>query len=367
MKCKTEETNSINLKDENLIFWESIMEKENCERYDERNLNAIHNLLEQAQNEICILGFVTHQPIRECRHIIQDLINNQNGTVKILLADPESEYFKSRQVREEDTVGRLIDGHNSAISEIKNIFLQITPGREKKILIKKYNNLQGDFSLQISDKKEMFINIRQDGQRGYESPMIKVIKERSNERPIFENFLKIFDDVWNHEMTKEISIKNLISRTGTISLDKHKFKIAFSFPGERRGKIKVIAEELIKKLGNDTVFYDRLYDHLLARPNLDTTLQDIYLRSELKVIFFCPEYDEKEWCGLEFRVIRDLIKRKQDSRIMYLKMEEGTVKGLLSIDGSLDISRMENMEIVDCILKRYISLTSVDQHSFQTV
>lgn len=356
LKCKTEETNSINLKDENLILWESQMKKENCEKYDKRNLNAIHNLLKHAQNEICILGFVTHQPIRECRHIIQDLINNQNGTVKILLADPESEYFKSRQVREEDSVGRLIDGHNSAISEIKNIYLKIKPGKEQNILIKKYNNLQGDFSLQISDKKEMFINIRQDGQRGYESPMIKVIKERSNERPIFENFLKIFDDVWNHEMTKEISIKNLIIRTGTISLDHHTFKIAFSFPGERREKIKVIAEGLIKKLGNDTVFYDEYYNYLLAGPNLDTTLIDIYMRSELNVIFLSPEY-EKEWCGLEFRVIRDKIKRKQDNRIMFVKLAECDLKGLFSIDGYLPAQKMENLEIVDCIQKKYMSLT----------
>ena len=79
------------------------------------------------------------------------------------------------------------------------------------------------------------------------------------------------------------------------------FKVALSFPGEKRPYVSTVASELKKRLGPGTVFYDRDFTAQLARPNLDTLLQRIYLNNtDLVVVFLCAEYEDKDWCGLEW-------------------------------------------------------------------
>lgn len=81
-------------------------------------------------------------------------------------------------------------------------------------------------------------------------------------------------------------------------LAEKRFKVALSFPGERRPFVGKVATCLQQQLGD--VFYDLYYEAELARPNLDTLLQRIYHdNSELIVVFLCAEYSSKEWTGLE--------------------------------------------------------------------
>ena len=49
-----------------------------------------------------------------------------------------------------------------------------------------------------------------------------------------------------------------------------------SFPGEYREFIKSVADHLTLTLPKKKLFYDQYYEVELARPNLDTYLQDIY-------------------------------------------------------------------------------------------
>jgi len=98
-----------------------------------------------------------------------------------------------------------------------------------------------------------------------------------------------------------------------------RFLVALSFPGEKRKYVKEVANILCEKLGKDKVFYDENFDAELAKPDLDIELQKVYHDdSVLIVAFLCREYSEKEWCGLELRAIRDLIKQKKHKRIMLL-------------------------------------------------
>jgi hypothetical protein len=93
-----------------------------------------------------------------------------------------------------------------------------------------------------------------------------------------------------------------------------RFSVAMSFPGEHRALIEAVANALADQLTPEKVFYDRYYEHELARPNLDIYLQQIYHDdAELVVTFLCQKYSEKDWCGLEWRAIRDLIKKRRDS------------------------------------------------------
>src|SRR6266480_2368331 len=131
------------------------------------------------------------------------------------------------------------------------------------------------------------------------------------------------------------------------------FDVSLSFPGEVRPYVESVAKELVSLLGPGRVFYDNYFKAQLARPNLDALLQDIYRkRSKLIVAFLCNAYSEKEWCGIELRAIRDLIKSKQDTMVMYVRTDRGEVPGVLSTDGFLDANDHTPIEIANFIAER---------------
>ncbi len=132
-----------------------------------------------------------------------------------------------------------------------------------------------------------------------------------------------------------------------------RFDVALSFPGEHRPYVKDIAHALATSLTMDKIFYDEFYEEELARPNLDTYLQRIYHDdSRLIVVFLCEDYDNKEWCGLELRAIRDLIKKRRDNDLMFVQVDDGEVEGLFSIDGKVDSRGRSADEIASLIIKR---------------
>ena len=96
-------------------------------------------------------------------------------------------------------------------------------------------------------------------------------------------------------------------------VEEMRFKVALSFPGEKREYVAAVAAELKKRLGREAVFYDKDFTAQLARPNLDTLLQRIYLNnSDLVVVFLCGDYEKKRWCGIEWHAIRNITKNKND-------------------------------------------------------
>jgi hypothetical protein len=136
-------------------------------------------------------------------------------------------------------------------------------------------------------------------------------------------------------------------------LEDIKFDVAFSFPGERRKFVSNIADIVRKQLKKDKLFYDFDYQSQLARPNIDVLLQKIYHdNSKLIVIFLSSEYMEKEWCGLEWRAIRDLIKSKKDDKIMFIKFDNKKIEGHFSIDGYIDATYHSKKAITKFILER---------------
>jgi hypothetical protein len=132
-----------------------------------------------------------------------------------------------------------------------------------------------------------------------------------------------------------------------------RFRVALSFPGEYRGSVERIAEALAGALGQRKVLYDKWFAGEFARPNLDVYLSKLYHdESELIVVFLCKEYDQKEWCGLEWRACRDLLKRKRDPQLMFLRLDDADVSGLFSIDGYLDIRGLADTAVARAILER---------------
>jgi len=147
----------------------------------------------------------------------------------------------------------------------------------------------------------------------------------------------------NVNLAKELAAKGVHlprwarNEAKAVDITAQLFDVALSFPGEVRSYVESIASELERLIGPNSYFYDNNYKAQLARPSLDTLLQDIYRnRARLIVVFLCEKYQEKEWCGIEFRAIRAIIKEREHQRVMFIKMDEGKVDGIFSTDGYID-------------------------------
>jgi len=137
----------------------------------------------------------------------------------------------------------------------------------------------------------------------------------------------------------------------------YRFQIALSFPGEYRQRVERIAEALAVRAGKENILYDQWHRAEFARPNLDVYLPKLYHDQSLLIVFFlCGEYAAKEWCGLEWRVGRSLLKQQEDDRLMFLRLDRADIPGLYSIDGYLDISAMPDEEVAVEILRRRTTL-----------
>jgi hypothetical protein len=143
--------------------------------------------------------------------------------------------------------------------------------------------------------------------------------------------------------------------TAPLSSDR-RFLVALSFPGEHRQLVGQIAAALVQLLGGqERVFYDKYFEEELARENLAFYLQDIYQeKAELLVIFLCSCYVQKNWCGLEWRAIQDLMAGRNDRPDrMFLRIHEGKVPGFFhNIDGYLDVEGKTPDDLAASIVKR---------------
>ncbi len=143
------------------------------------------------------------------------------------------------------------------------------------------------------------------------------------------------------------------SEAKAVDITKHEFDVALSFPGEIRDYIEPIVVEIERKIGPNSYFYDSKYVAQLAIPSLDDLLQDIYRnRSKLVVVFLCEKYQEKEWCGIEFRAIKEIIMERQHKKVMYVKMDDGEVQGVFKTDGYIDGQAHSPAEMAGFIQER---------------
>lgn len=138
-----------------------------------------------------------------------------------------------------------------------------------------------------------------------------------------------------------------------IDISTHEFDVALSFPGEARPLVKCVAVELEKLIGPNSCFYDNNYVSQLARPSLDALLQSIYRnRSKLIVVFLSADYQRKDWCGIEFRAIRDIISERDHQRIMFIRTDDGDVDGVFATDGYVGARKFSPAQLASFIHER---------------
>lgn len=148
--------------------------------------------------------------------------------------------------------------------------------------------------------------------------------------------------------------------TRTVDITTHGFDVALSFPGESRDYVENVAKELESLLGPHAYFYDNNYVSQLARPNLDVLLQGIYGdRSSLVVVFLSKDYQDKEWCGIEFRAIREIIMKRETGRVMFVRLDDGEVEGVFKTDGYVDARKFSPHDVARFVEER-VNLSKQD-------
>gem|GEM_PF-1988486 len=127
-----------------------------------------------------------------------------------------------------------------------------------------------------------------------------------------------------------------ISKNGTRSKtmkihtpNSHRYRVAISYAGEDRPRVKPVASALAKRYGKDRIFYDEFHRSYLLGKNLNERLVEAYSDAELVVVFLSRDYPKKNWCGVEWAVVQDIFfTRKREHCVLVFKD-----KGAKSIPG----------------------------------
>ena len=136
-------------------------------------------------------------------------------------------------------------------------------------------------------------------------------------------------------------------------MDTKRFRIAFSFAGEKREFVKQIADLLAKRFGEEKILYDKFHEAEFARNDLSIYLPNLYNReSDLVVVVVCPHYDVKEWTGLEWLAIHNLLQQRRHEEVMLCRFEHALVDGLFSGAGSIELDHKTPEQTVALILER---------------
>jgi len=114
------------------------------------------------------------------------------------------------------------------------------------------------------------------------------------------------------------------------------FLVAFSFAGERRELVRLIAEAVEKLLGRNSVFLDEWFEYYIGGDDADLRLQNLYgKRAVLVVPCISARYGGKPWTRAEHKAIRALqmhlyqsTNEKDSHRILPLRVGDSDVEGV---------------------------------------
>ncbi|RIZ69456.1 MAG: hypothetical protein D0528_04090 [Methylococcales bacterium] len=132
-----------------------------------------------------------------------------------------------------------------------------------------------------------------------------------------------------------------------------RFRIAFSFAGEKREFVKATAQILAKRFGEDKILYDKFHIAEFADADLGFILPDLYKNdTDLIVAVFCRDYEKKQWCGLEWRAVFSMIKENQSKKVLLSRFDLMDGKGLFGLAGFIDLDDERPEQFAALILQR---------------
>jgi tetratricopeptide (TPR) repeat protein len=132
-----------------------------------------------------------------------------------------------------------------------------------------------------------------------------------------------------------------------------RFRIAFSFAGEKRDYVAKVAAILAKRFREPEILYDKFHEAEFARSDLGIYLPKLYHdQSDLIVAVICRDYQNKEWCGLEWTAIHALLKNRKNNQVMLCHFDRATVDGIYDTAGFVELDRKTPEEAATLILQR---------------
>ncbi|HEX8139483.1 MAG TPA: TIR domain-containing protein [Pyrinomonadaceae bacterium] len=132
-----------------------------------------------------------------------------------------------------------------------------------------------------------------------------------------------------------------------------RFRVAFSFSGEKREFVAQVASLLSKRFGEAAILYDKYHEAEFARRDLAFYLPDLYHKnSDLIVVVLSADYEDKEWCGLEWAATFDLLKQRKDDEVMLCRFNHANARGLFSSAGFVELDSKTPNEAAELILQR---------------
>jgi tetratricopeptide (TPR) repeat protein len=132
-----------------------------------------------------------------------------------------------------------------------------------------------------------------------------------------------------------------------------RFRIALSFAGEKREFVEQVADILAGRFGETEILYDMYHEAEFSRARLGRYLPKLYHEeSDLVVAVFCRDYPRKQWCGLEWDAIFDLLKQRRESEVMLSRFDGATVEGLYSDAGFTELDDKTPEQAARLILER---------------
>lgn len=136
-------------------------------------------------------------------------------------------------------------------------------------------------------------------------------------------------------------------------MNSKRFRIALSFAGEKRDFVAKTAAILAKRFGEVGILYDKYHEAEFSRARLGRYLPKLYHdESDLVVLVLCKDYAQKEWCGLEWDAIFDLLKKRKENEVMLCRFDNATIEGLYSDAGFSEFDRRTPAQAAALILER---------------
>lgn len=139
----------------------------------------------------------------------------------------------------------------------------------------------------------------------------------------------------------------------SVDVSAKRFRIALSFAGEKRDFVEKVVSILVQRFGEAAILYDKYHEAEFARARLGRKLPKLYHEeSDLVVAVICRDYPQKEWCGLEWDAIFDLLKKRHEDKVMLCRFDHATVGGLYSDAGYAELDHKTPEQAAVLILER---------------
>ena len=145
-----------------------------------------------------------------------------------------------------------------------------------------------------------------------------------------------------------------------------RFRVALSYAGEKRAYVSTVARILADHFTKDQVLYDEFREAEFARPRLNQYLPRLYNEeSDLVVVIICRDYQNKEWCGLEWDAIFDLIQKWQEGTVMLANFDQTKLSSLYNGAGYVALDDKTPEEFAVRILER-LAINEKKPHDHHT-